>query len=151
VFEFVILNQTIWSLTRCDIVKLFEKLIEFSLWGTCTVITGFENMCSGRVCQESEDLMVPLSVSCLWISMFHHIFNYFCHAVVRSLFHVSTMSKMTMKLLVKKCFVPMSAVALCSGRQSPFLEVRFDRNLPRREAEHLGPYCPIPYGAKRYT
>jgi len=30
----------------------------------------------------------------------------------------------------------MSAGTLCSGRQSPFLEVRFDRRLPRREAEH---------------
>jgi len=29
VFEFGILNQSIWSLTRCGIVKRFEKLIEF--------------------------------------------------------------------------------------------------------------------------
>jgi len=40
---------------------------------------------------------------------------------------------------------------LTSTPQSPFLEVRFDRRLPRREAEHPSPYCPIPYGAKRYT
>jgi len=51
-------------------------------------------------------------------------------------FHVSTMSKVTVKLLVEESFVPMSAGTLCSGRQSPFLEVRFDRRLPRREAEH---------------
>jgi len=31
VFECGILNHTIWSLTRCGIVKKFEKLIEFSL------------------------------------------------------------------------------------------------------------------------
>jgi len=83
--------------------------------------------------------------------MFNLVFDYFCHVIVRSVFHVSTMSKVTVKLLVEKCLVPMSAVALCSGRQSPFLEVRFDRRLPRREAEHPGPCCSIPYGAKRYT
>ena len=33
VFEFGILNQTIWPLARCGIVKRFEKFIEFSLWG----------------------------------------------------------------------------------------------------------------------
>ena len=33
----------------------------------------------------------------------------------------------------------MSAVALSSGRQSPFLEVWFDRKLPQREVEHPGP------------
>jgi hypothetical protein len=115
------------------------------------VITDFENICIGRVCQESEDLSVPLSMSCLWVDVLDLIFDYFCHVVVRSLFHVSTMSKVAVKLLVEKCFVPLSAVALCSGRQSPFLEVRFDRRLPRREAEHPSPYCPIPYGAKRYT
>ena len=151
VFEFGILNQTIWPLARCGIVKRFEKLIEFSLWGPCTVMTDFESICLGRVCQESEDLSVPLSMSCRWVDVLHLIFDYFCHVVVRSLFHVSAMSKVAMKLLVEKCFVPMSAVALCSGRQSPFLEVRFDRRLPRREAEHPSPYCPIPYGAKRYT
>ena len=70
---------------------------------------------------------------------------------MRSLFHVSTMSKVALKLLVEKYFVLMSAVALCSDGQSPFVEIRFERRLPRREAEHLGPYCPIPYGAKRYT
>jgi len=149
VFEFGILNQTIWSLTRCEIVEQFKKLMEFSLWGPCTVMTRFEIIYSGRMCQESEDLSVPLSMSCLWIDMFHLIFDYFCHVAVRSLFHVSTMSKVTVKLLMKKCFVPMSAVAR-SGRQSPFIEVQFDRSLPRRETEHPGSYCPIPYGAKRY-
>ena len=87
------------------------------------MITGFEILCIGRVCQESEDLSVLLSMSCLWIDMFHVIFDYFCLVVVCSLFHVSTMSKVAVKLLVEKCFVPMSAVVLCSGRQSPFLEV----------------------------
>jgi len=128
-FEFGILNQTIWSLARCDIVKRFERLIEFSLWGPCTVITDFESICVGRVCRESEDFSVPLSMSCLCIDVLYLIFDYFCHVVVRSLFHVSTMSKVAVKLLVLKCFVPMSAVALCSGRQSPFLEVRFDRTI----------------------
>jgi len=123
VFEFGIFNQTIWSLARCDIVKRFEKLIEFSLWGPCTVIADFESICVGRVCQESEDLSVPLSMSCLCVDVLYLIFDYFCHVVVRSLFHVSTMSKVAVKLLVEKRFVPMSAVALCSGRQSPFLEV----------------------------
>ena len=33
IFQFGILNQTIWSLARCGIVKWFEKLIEFLLWG----------------------------------------------------------------------------------------------------------------------
>jgi len=79
--------------------------------------------------------------------MFHIIFDYFCYVVVRSLFQVSTMSKVSVKLLVEKCFVHMSAVVLCSGRQSKFLEVQFDRRLPRREAE----YCPILYGARYYT
>jgi len=88
---------------------------------------------------------------CFWVDVLHLILNYFCHAVVRSLFHVSKMSKVAVKLLVETCFVPMSAVALCSGCQSPFLEVWFDRRLTLREAEHLSPYCPIPYGAKRYT
>ena len=83
-------------------------------------MTGFEIICIGRVCQEIEDLSVPLSMTCLWIDM---TFEHFCHVVVRSLFHVSTMSKVTVKLLVKKSFVPISAVALCSGRQSLFLEV----------------------------
>ena len=92
-----------------------------------------------------------VSMSCLCVDVLYLIFNYFCHVLVRSLFHASTMSKVAVKLLVNNCFVPMSAVALCSGRQSPFLEVRFDRRLPRREAEHPSPYCPIPYGAKRYT
>ena len=152
-FEFGILNQTIWPLARCGIVKRFEKFIEFSLWGPCTVITDFGSICIGRVCQESEDPSVLLSMSCLWVNVLHLIFDYFCHVVVRSFFHVSTMSlsKVAVKLLVEKCFVPLSAVALCSGRQPPFLEVRFDRRLPRREAEHPSPYCPIPYGAKRYT
>jgi hypothetical protein len=38
VFEFGILtgNQTIWPLARCGVVKQFEKLIEFSLWGPYT-------------------------------------------------------------------------------------------------------------------
>ena len=62
-------------------------------------------------------------MSCLWVDVLHLIFDYFCHVVVRSLFHVSTMSKVAVKLLVEKCFVPLSAVALCSGRQSLFLEV----------------------------
>jgi len=111
------------------------------------VIADFESIYIGRVCQESEDLLVPPSMSCLWVDVLHLIFDYFCHVVVRSLFHVSTMSKVAVKLLVEKCIVPMSAVALCSGRQSPFLEVLFDRRWP----EHPSPYCPIPYGAKRYT
>ena len=119
----------------CDIVKRFEKLIEFSLLGPCTVIAEFESTCVGRVCRESEDLSVPLSMSCLCVDVLYLIFDYFCHVVVRSLFHVSTMSRVAVKLLVEKCFVHMSAVALCSGRQSPFLEVRFDRRLPRREAD----------------
>ena len=118
--EFGILNQTIWSLARCDIVKRFEKLIEFSLWGPCTVIADFESICVGRVCQESEDLSVPLSMSCLCVDVLYLIFDF--HVVVCSLFHVLTMSKVAVKLLVEKCFVPISAVALCSGRQSP----RFD-------------------------
>jgi len=151
VLEFGILNQTIWSFARCDIVKRFEKLIEFSLLGPCTVIADFESICVGRVCQESEDLSVPLSMPCLCVDVLYLIFDYFCHVVVRSLFYVLTMGKVAVKLLVEKDFVPMSAVALCSGRQSPFLEVRFDRRLPRREAEHPSPYSPIPYGAKRYT
>jgi len=150
VFEFGILTQTIWPLARCGIIKQFEKLIEFSLWAPCNVIADFESIYIGRVCQESEDLSVPLSMSCLWVDVLHLIFDYFCHIVVRSLFHVS-MSKVAMKLLVEKCFVLMSAVTLCSGRQSLFLQVRFDRRLPRREAEHLSPYCPIPHGAKCYT
>ena len=70
VFEFGILDQTIWSLARCDIVKRFEKLIEFSVWGPCTVIADFESICVGKVCQESEDLSVLLSMSYLWIDMF---------------------------------------------------------------------------------
>jgi len=98
VFEFGILNQTIWSLARCDIVKRFEKLIEFPLWGPCTVIADFESSCVGRVCQESEDLSVPLSMSCLCVDVLYLIFDYFCHVVVRSLFHVSTMSKLAVKL-----------------------------------------------------
>jgi len=69
VFEFGILNQTIWSLAWCDIVKRFEKLIEFSLWGPCTVIADFGSICVGRVCQESEDLSVPLSMSCLCLDV----------------------------------------------------------------------------------
>jgi len=151
VFEFGILNQAIWSLARCDIIKQVEKLIEFSLWAPCTVVADFESICVGRVCQACEDLSVPLSMSCLCVDVLYLIFDYFCHLFVRSLFHVSTMSKVAVKLLVEKCFVPKSAVALCSGRQSPSLEVRFDRRLPRCEAEHPSPYCPIPYGAKRYT
>jgi len=134
---------SIWPLARCGIVKRFEKFIEFSLWGPCTVITDFESICIDRVCQENDDLSVPLSMSCLWVDVLHLSFEYFFHVVVRSLFHVSTMSKVAVKLLVVKCFVPMSAVALCNGRQSSFLEVRFDRRLPRREAEHPSPYCPM--------
>jgi len=124
VFKFGILNQTIWPLARCDIVKQFEKLIEFWLWGPCTVITDFESICIGRVCQESEDLLVPLSMSCLWVDVLHLIFDNFCHVVVHSLFHVSTRSKVAVNLLVEKCFVPMSAVALYSGVGPHFL--RFD-------------------------
>jgi len=117
------------------------------------VIADFDSIYIGRVRQESEDsdLSVQLSMSCHWVDVLHLIFDYFCHVVVRSLFHVSTMSKVAVKLLVEKFFVPLSAVTLCGGRQSPFLEVRFDRRLPWREAEHSSPYCPIPYGAKRYT
>jgi len=111
-FEFGIRNQTIWPLARCGIVKRFEKFIEFSLWGPCTVITDFESICIGRVCQESEYLSVPLSMSCLWVDVLYLIFEKNCHVVVRSLFHVSTMSKVAVKLLVEKFFDPMSAVAL---------------------------------------
>ena len=78
----------------------FEKLIEFSFWGPCTVITDLEIICMGRVCQESEGFSVPLSMSCLWIDIFHLIFDYLCHVVVSSLFHVSMMSKVAVKLLV---------------------------------------------------
>jgi len=83
------------------------------------------------------------------IVLFHLIFDFFDHVVLRSLFHVSTMNNVAVKLLVEKYFVSMSAVALCSSRESPFLEVRFDRRWPRREAEHPGPYCLIL--AKRCT
>jgi len=76
------------------------------------------------VCQESEDLSVPVSMSCPCIDMFHLIFDYFCHVFVRNLFQVSTMSKVTVKLLVENCFVHMSAVAPCSGHCPHFL--RFD-------------------------
>ena len=69
VFEFGILNQTIWPLARCGIVKRFEKLIKFSLWGPCIVITDFESICIGGVCQESEDLSVPLSMSCFRVDV----------------------------------------------------------------------------------
>ena len=109
------------------------------------MIADFESICVGRVCQESEDLSVPLSMSCFCVDVLYLIFDYFCQVVVRSLFHVSTMSNVAVKLLVEKCFVPMSAVALCSGCQSPFLEVRFHRRLPRRETEHPSPYCQICY------
>ena len=122
VLEFGILNQATWSLARCDIVQRFEKFIEFSLRGPCTVIADLESICVGRECQES-DRSVPLSMSCLCVDVLYLIFDYFCHVVVCSLFHVSTMSNVAVKLLVEKCSVPMSAVALCSGRESPFLEV----------------------------
>jgi len=115
------------------------------------MIADFESICVGSVCQESEDLSVLLSMSCLCVDVLYLIFIYFCHVVVCSLFHVSTMSNVAVKLLVDKCFVLMSAVELCSGRESQFFEVQFDRKLPRCEAEHPSPYCPIPYGAKRYT
>jgi len=115
VFGFGILNQTIWSLVWFDILKQFEKLIKFSLWGPCTVMADFESICVGRVCQESEDLSVPLSMSCLCVDVLYLIVERFCHVVVRSLFHVLIMSKVAVKLLVEKCFVPMSSVALCSG------------------------------------
>jgi len=115
------------------------------------VVTGLGIICIGRVCQENENLSVPLRMSCPWINMFHLIFEYFCHVAVSSLFFVSKMSKVTVKLLVEKFFVPKSAITLCSDRQSPFFEVRFDRRLSRREAENPGPYCPIPYGSKCYA
>ena len=70
---------------------------------------------------------------------------------MRSLFHVSTKSEVAVKVLVGKCCIPMSAFALFSSRECSFLEVQFDKRLPQREAEHLGPYCPIPHRAKRYT
>ena len=82
------------------------------------------------MCQESEDLSVPLKMSCLWFDVLHLIFDYFCHVVVRSLFHVSTMSKMAVKLLVEKCFVPLSAVALCSGRHPHFLRFNLTGDCP---------------------
>jgi len=72
VFEFGILNQIIWSVARWNIVKRFEKLLEFSLWEPCTVIADFESTCVGRVCQESE---VPLSMSCLWVDVVYLIFD----------------------------------------------------------------------------
>ena len=100
--ELGILNQTIWLLAQCGIVKRFEKPGEFSFWGPFTVITDFEIICISRVCQESEDLSGPLSMSCLWINLFHLIFDSFCHVVVRSLFQVSTTCKVAVKLLVKK-------------------------------------------------
>jgi len=125
-------NQTIQYqlLARCGIVKQFEKLIEFSLWEP---VAEFEIICNGRVCQEIEDLSVQLSMSCFWLNM---IFYYFCHIVVRSLFFISTMSEVAVMLQVEKCFVPMSAVALCRDRESSFLEVRFDKKLPWRDAQH---------------
>jgi len=97
------------------------------------VIIRFEVICIGRVCQESENLSVQLSMSCFWLYM---IFYYFCHIVVRGLFFISTMSEVAVMLHVEKCFVPMSAVALCRDRESSFLEVRFDKKLPRRDAQH---------------
>jgi len=42
--EFGILNQTIQLLAGCGIVKQFEKLVEFLLWGPCTVIADFESI-----------------------------------------------------------------------------------------------------------
>jgi len=105
----------------------------------------------GGVSSESKDLLVLLSMLCRWIELFHLIFNYLCYVVVRSLFHVSTISEVSMKLLMEKGFVPMSTVALCSRREFLFLEVRFDSRLPRCEIEHHGSYCPIPYEVKCYT
>jgi len=102
VYELGILNQTIWSLARCGMVKRFEKLTEFLLWGLCTVIADFKIICISRVCQESKDLLVLLSMSCLWIEVFHLIFNYFCQVVVCSLFRVATMNEVAVKLLVEK-------------------------------------------------
>ena len=65
------------------------------------------------------------------VGVLHLIFDYFCHVVVRSLLHVSTMSKVAVKLLVEKCFVPMSAVALCSGAVSPhFLRFNLTGDCP---------------------
>jgi len=55
----------------------------------------------GGVSLESEDLLVLLSMSCRWIEQFHLIFNYLCYVVVRSLFHVSTISGVSMKLLME--------------------------------------------------
>jgi len=55
---------------------------------------------------------------------------------VRSLFHVSTKSKVAVKVLVGKYCIPMSAFALFSSRECSFLEVQFDKRLPQREAEH---------------
>jgi len=93
-------------------------------------MTGFEIVCIGRECQDSEGLLVPLSMSCLWIDMFHLIFNYFCHVVVRSLFHVSTMSKVTVKLLVEKYFVPCPQ-SHCAVAVSPyFLRFNLTRDCP---------------------
>jgi len=45
------------------------------------VIADFESICVGRVCQESEDLAVPLSMSCLCVDVLYLIFNYFCCCV----------------------------------------------------------------------
>ena len=99
VFEFGILNQVIWLLAQCDIIKQFEKFIKFSLWGPCSVIADFESICVGRVCQESEDLSVLLSMSCLWVDVLHLIFDYFCHVVVCSLFHVSSTAQVSVSLV----------------------------------------------------
>jgi len=46
------------------------------------VISDFQTICIGKVCQESEDLAVPLGLLSLRIDMFHLIFNCFCHVGV---------------------------------------------------------------------
>ena len=124
-------NHQVQLLARCGIVKQFEKIIEFSLWQPFTVIAEFEIICNGRVCQESEDLPVQLSMSCFWIDMLYMMFYYFCHIVVRSMFFISTMSEVAVMLKVER-----NVSSLCP--QSPFAEtvshhfLRFDltRNCP---------------------
>jgi len=48
VLEFGILNQPIWSLARCDIIKQFEKITQFLIWCPCAVGGDFEILCIGK-------------------------------------------------------------------------------------------------------
>ena len=105
VFEFGILNQVIWLLAQCDIIKQFEKFIKFSLWGPCSVIADFESICVGRVCQESEDLSVSLSMSCLCVDVLYLIFDFFC-CCAQFVSCFNNVCKVAVKLLVEKCLSP---------------------------------------------